>query len=354
MSSQAGSTSLPSDAPKTAGLDSSRISTNQQGVPLRYFAGIGRFALTWLGPAYNQVAKAVKSSTIGKGSTGSSGSHKYYADCAGLLCVGLTDSVREVWMANEKVWSGNVARGPGDDSANITIPNKAAMTIYWGTQTQPVDPIFAAYDHPAYRGQCYVVFRQLYFGTDTTSAPNVEFVITRQAKGSGLATTGTLNDDIVPPHSMIELLTDQRFGLGWTAADTLDLVEWDATAAQCLAEGIAISPSLDRDQDARALLVQFCDYFDGYVVAKPENGGRLALRLARPFADDPATLPLLGEYDLLDTPNPTSQNWRETFNQFSVKYTDQQSDYQDNSIIFSDPSNRRVVGEPLPTSLDRS
>ncbi len=344
---------MPSDTPKTAGLDSSRISTNEQGVVLRYFAGIGRFALTWLGPAYNQIAKPVKSAAGGKADTGAASSHKYYADCAGVLCVGLVDSVREIWMSNEKVWTGPLVRTPGTDSAQITVDKKGTLTIYWGTETQPIDPILAPHDHPAYRGQCYGVFNQLYFGQDTTTAPNVEFVIARSPQNTGLATAAVLNDDVITPHAMIELLTEHRFGLGWTAADTLDLVTWDAAASQSFAEGMAISPVLDRDQDARSLMVQFCDYIDGYLTAEPTKGGRLALNLARPFNGDPAALPLLGEYELLDVPNPASQNWRETKNEFLVKYNDQSSDFQDNSTMVIDQANRRVVGEPLPTTLDR-
>ncbi len=356
MSSQAGATNLPSDTPKTAGLDSTRISTNEQGIVLRYFAGIGRFSLTWLGPAYNQVAKPVKNASAGgKGSASTAdSSHKYYADCAGAVCVGLVDALTEVWMQDNKVWSGNVTCTDGSDSVQITVQTYGTFTLYWGTETQPIDPILAAHGHPAYRGQCYIVFKQLYFGQDNTTAPNVEVVLQRAPKNTGLQTPTTLVDDIGPAHAMIELLTDQRFGLGWTAADTLDLPPWDAAATQIRAEGMAISPMLDNDQDARSLMVQFCEYFDGYIVAEPSNGGKLALRLARPFTGDPATLPLIGEYELLDVPNPSSQNWRDTFNEFTVKYNDQLSDFQDNSYLFIDAGNRRVVGEPLPTQLDRS
>ena len=353
MSSQAGATNNVSNSPTPAGLDSTRIATNEQGVVLRYFAGIGRFALTWLGPAYNQKAKPVKSAG-GKASSSASSSHKYYADCAGVVSVGLADSITEVWMQDDLVWSGSVVRAAGSDSAQITVENKGTLTIYWGTETQPIDPILAAYGHPAYRGQCYIVFNQLYFGQDTLTAPNVEVVITRTPQNTGLQTAAVLNDDVIVAHSMIELLVDQRFGLAWTAADTLDLPTWDASAAQTRAEGMAISPMLDTDQDARSLLVQFCEYIDGYLTAEPTNSGKLALRLARAFTGDATTLPLLGEYELLDVPNPTSQNWRDTYNEFTVKYNDQLSDFQDNSTLVIDAGNRRVVGEPLPTTLDRS
>jgi hypothetical protein len=44
-----------------------------------------------------------------------------------------------------------------------------------------VDPILATgtVDHPAYRGQAYLVFDQLFFGQNRTNAPHIEVVAAR-------------------------------------------------------------------------------------------------------------------------------------------------------------------------------
>ena len=354
MASIFGSTAAQPPADKKAlGLDTSKIPTNEQGVVLRYFAGIALFSCTWLGPAYNQKTKAVSSG----GSKGGGGGtqHKYYADCAGLLCLGPVDELLAVYMSQDEVWSGSIVRdGTNIDSASITIENKGVMTIYWGTETQPIDSLLGAQNHPAYRGQCYVVFQQLYFGEDTTTAPDVQFLVRRTPAGLGLSTEGNYDSDVHPPHAMLELLSNQRYGLGWDAAAQLDLDAWDAAAAQLRTEQVAISPTVDREQDARTLLTQFCEYFDGYLVADPAHGGRLALHLARPFAGDSTTLPLLGEYGLLEPPEPSSQSWRDTANEIFVKFTDRDNSFTTNSETFIELANRRVAnGEPLPLSLDR-
>ena len=354
MSSLFGSTAAqPAAGKKTAGLDTSKIPTNEQGVVLRYFAGIALFSCTWLGPAYNQKTKAVSSGGAKGGGSGTQ--HRYYADCAGLLCVGPVDELLAIYMSQDEVWNGSIVRdGTNVDSASVTIENKGTMTIYWGTETQPIDPILAAQQHPAYRGQCYVVFNQLYFGEDTTTAPDIQFLVRRLPTIPGLTTEGDYDSDVLPPHAMIELLTNQRYGLGWDGAAQLDLPAWDAAAAQLRTEELAISPVIDREQDARTLLTQFSEYFDGYLVAEPANGGRLSLGLARPFVGDSTTLPLLGEYELLDPPEPSSQSWRDTSNEISVKFTDRDNAYGSNSELFIELANRRVLnGEPLPLSLDR-
>ncbi len=354
MASIFGSTAAqPAASKKTAGLDTSSIPTNEQGVVLRYFAGIALFSCTWLGPAYNQKTKAVSSG----GSKGGGGGtqHKYYADCAGLLCLGPVDELLAIYMSQDQVWSGSIVRdGTNVDSATVTIENKGVMTIYWGTETQPVDPILSAQHHPAYRGQCYVVFNQLYFGEDTTTAPDIQFLVRRLPAGVGLSTKGDYDSDVLPPHTMVELITNPRYGLGWDGAAQLDLPAWDAVAAQLRTEQVAISPVIDREQDARTLLTQLCEYFDGYLVAEPTNGGRLALGLARPFTGDSTTLPLWGEYELLEPPEPSSQSWRDTSNEISVKFTDRDNSFGTNSETFIELANRRVLnGEPLPLSLDR-
>ncbi len=328
------------------------IATNEQGVVLRYFAGIQRFALTWLGPAYRQVSKEVKTGA-GKGGKETVSGHKYYADCAGLLCVGMVDAITQIWMDNNLVWSGNLTRTEGSDSTPIDIDGRGSAILYWGTETQPIDPILGAHSHPAYRGQCYIVFNQLYFGQDTTTAPNVEVVLFRRPKNTGLATVADWDSDCNPAHAMIELLTDERTGLGWNAADALDVAGWDAAAAQLRGEIVAFSPLIDRESDAREIMAHFCEYFDGWLAPDPANGGRLVLRLARQFTGDPNSLPLLGEYELLDPPDPVSQSWRDTVNEITVNYTDRDNDFADNSELFIDQANRRIVGEPLTTSLDR-
>ena len=344
--------------PNAGGVETSNVSTNQQGVVVRYFAGIMRFAVTWLGPAYNQKTKPVQSAGGGKAASAAAGaSHNYYADCAGLLSVGLVDQCVAIYMNNTQVWpsvtGAPINRLPGQDSIEITIPKYGTCTLYWGTETQPVDPILAPFNHPAYRGQCYGVFNQLLFGQDTTTAPNIEFVLLRSPQNTGLATEPDWDSDTNIAHAIVELLTDQRFGLGWDPALTIVLSTFDAAAAQMRTEQLGFSPLLDDSKDARSAINDACSYFDGYLWADPANGGRLALGLTRPFGGDPTTLPLWGEYELLDVPDPTSQSWWETFNEISVNFTDRDNFYQSNSTIFVDPGNRRIVGEPLTTSLDR-
>ncbi len=341
-----------------AGMDSNNIPTNEQGVALRYFAGVARIAPTWLGPAYNQISKKVANTSKTTGTPtdfmDKGSQYQYYGDCAGVFCVGQVDVLKEVWYASRKIWEGDVERvvnGVATDFATVTT-RRGVITLYWGTETQPIDPILAPFNHPAYRGQCYAVFKKLSFGDSADAAPQIEFVLERYPNTANLATQPQINHDCNPIHCVVELLTSVRFGSGWDVS-ALDLVSADAVANQLKYETLGVSPLLDRDQDAPTVLQNFHDYYDGYVVTDPTNGGKLKFGLKRPFTGNPAALPLLGEYDLTEPPDLLPQSWREVSNEFVVNFTDSANDYQSNGLTFVNLAARRITGDPLPTTLDR-
>ena len=71
------------------GLKPSRTNNAETGKVLPYFAGQARFGLTWLGSALNQDSKEVTSESGGKGGGEESVSgYDYFADCAGIVCLG--------------------------------------------------------------------------------------------------------------------------------------------------------------------------------------------------------------------------------------------------------------------------
>ena len=308
------SPSVPKDK-SLAGLDASKIPTNEQGVALTYFAGVARLAPTWLGPAYNQVSKKINSGSSKMGGSGDDSGYEYYGDCAGVFCLGAVDAITEIWYSSRKIWEGNTQRvvnGVATDFA--TIPTKrGVVTLFWGTETQTFNATQPPFNWPgawpSYRGQCWAVFKQLSFGESADSAPQIEFTFLRYPNTANLATPANINNDANPIHPQIELLTNPRFGAGWDVS-TLDLVSANAVANQLMYETLGVSPVITREQDARTTINNFADYHNGYLIPDPTNGGKLTWGLRRPFTGDPTALPVLGEYDLIERPNLLPQSWR--------------------------------------------
>lgn len=355
MSSLFGATRTVPQTPKLMGVRPEKTSSHERARAVPWIAGTRRVAINWIAPAMEQRAEEVQdeeSSNEGKGSSGgdtTTTGYDYYATVAGVFVVGRCDALREVWFDDEKVWSGNVERS--DDSAEITISGRGTMRLYWGTSTQPVDSFLEDYDHPAYRGQCYAVFEDLYFGKDKTQAPNIEAVLVRQPGQHSLTASSMVSgDDANPVHAMLDLLTSERYGLGWDS-ESLGLESLDAAAATIASEGMRISPLVTTAESAKGLVRRFCEYMDGFVSFR--NDGKLHLTLARNPAGDISVYPLIGEYDLCERPSITSEPWASTSNDVWVTYTDRNNRYDADARQWRDLANQNVVGEPITVQVDR-
>lgn len=336
-------------------LDPQKTSTNERAKPVPYFAGTRRLGVTWLGPAYNQRTEEVtETSDSGGGKFGGGGSQDqtvgqdYFADCAALVCLGAVDALHEVFMDQDRVWRGEVKRVEGVHSAAITIEDRGNMRIYWGTDAQPIDGILGAHGHPAYRGQCYVVFEQLYFGQDRTSAPNVELTLARQPEMS-VGGERWIGSDVNPIHVAAEWLTNQRWGLGlvWTA---LDLAQLANVSGAIAGEKLGISPLLPEQVTARDGLLKLSEYVDGW----PRFlDGKFQIKLNRLPSTNVRSYPLIGEYDLVEPATWGSEPWNATINQVAVTFTDRFARYESDVQEWNSPAAEAIVGEPIRETLDR-
>ena len=195
---------------KFANISNDQINSNQQAVPVKYLAGRTYVAGDYITPAYNPKAKPVKTQS-GKNESSTTG-YKYFADFALMFCTGgrrPVDAVYKVIVDSDIRWTGNVQRGAADYET-IAVEGLGTIYLYWGTETQPIDstllsprgvpggstdpndsttfpeapatggaptyqgmaagdsdPYSGHYDkHPAYRGQCYGVFKNWSLGRD--------------------------------------------------------------------------------------------------------------------------------------------------------------------------------------------
>ena len=345
------------DEKHTLGLKPERTNNAETGKVLPWFAGQGRFGLTWLGPAYNQTTEGVTGEDSGgKGSNGDEvTAYDYYADCAGVVCLGLVDKLREIWMDQERVWRGTLERDSVHPNfASIDIEGRGTMHIYWGTETQTAHTTLAANGHPAYRGQCYVFFEQLYFGRDKTNAPDVELVLERSPLNytGAVAISGVKRRvyDASLIHSLVELLSHPRAGFGFTSVD-FDLPQLAAVGASLLAEGIAASPSYDDQETAQTVVETFCEYIGGYPSFR--DGNKLRILLEREPDVAATAYPLIGEFDLTKTPRYSTESMRETVNKVVVKFMDWTRYFEPDSETWVDVGNYAVTGRWAPQTLDR-
>jgi len=339
------------------GLNPSRTNNADTGKVLPYFCGQARMGVTWLGNALNQDTKEV----VSEGSGGKGGGdenvsgYDYYADCAGVVCLGLVDKLREIWMDKERVWRGELLRDSSHvHSANVTIEGRGQMTIYWGTEGQTSPAVLEAAGHPAYRGMCYLFFEQLYFGQDKTNAPDIEVVIERSPLNWAGAPVLTGNSrvalDAEPIHALVDALCHPRGGFGFAAAD-LDLPHLAVAGAKLRAEGNGISPFIDDEMTAGELVETFCQYCDAWPSFR--DGNKLRIVLAREPETVATTYALIGEYDLVDTPRYATESMAATVNKVAVEFTNWQRYFEKETETNVDTGNYALTRRWRAATLDR-
>lgn len=353
------STPAKKDAPHTLGLKPKRTNDAESGKVLPWFCGQQRLGLTWLGPAYNVRTEGIQnedSGSKGGGDDDQVTAYDYFADCAGIVCHGPVDVLREVWMDQERVWRGALVRDAiHPNTASVDIEGRGTLHIYWGAETQNAHPVLAANGHPAYRGQCVVFFEQLYFGRDKTNAPDVELVLERSplnyTGAVALGGTKRLGYDASLIHALVELLSHPRCGFGFAAAD-FDLPSLAASASKLLGEGIAASPLFDEQETAAGVVERFCEYCGGWPSFR--DGSRLQILLAREPSGSTTAYPLIGEFDLVRPPRYDQESMRETVNKVIVKFTDWRRYFEPDTEGWVDAGNYAQTGRWAVQTLDRS
>jgi hypothetical protein len=375
----------PAQKRKLLNISDDALNSNQQSVPVKYLAGRAYIAGDFISPAYNPRAVPIKTST-GKGDSTTT-DYKYYADFAMVFCMGgrrPVDALYTIVVDSDIVWTGNVQRGSAQKEV-ITIDKYGTIHLYWGSDTQGIDAIlltprtagagdpldsttwdpnsggsifngFAAGDlnpysghydqHPAYRGQCYAVFKDWKLGRGRTNIPNIMFELKR---GCPWLAGGQIDSDdqgINPAAIIYDHLTDPRFGMEVPESKLLNF----QTAFNGLgALGAKLSVVISEQTQFRQFIAQILEYFDGWI---RRNGQKIELGF---WSHGTPTITVqLTDDDLLGNPELNPQGWSDTLNEVTVVYNDRDHHFNTYSQTARDPNNRRITGGPRAVTLQRS
>ncbi len=375
-------------------IDADQVNSNQQALPVKYLAGRRYLAGDYITPAYNEKAEKIESEA-GKGSDKTTVGYLYSADFALVFCMGgrrPVDAIYKVIVDSEIVWEGNVIRG-AVAYADITVPDHGSLRIYWGSDTQATNttllsrrnptipggvdprdkgtwpknvtgaaassdgdsagdpnPLSGHYDmHPAYRGQCYGVFKNWKLGRDRTQVPNIQVELMRGVPFVGGAELSSDSRGVNPIGVLYDWLTDPRFGVAMPEARLLTA---SFTAAQISLDNIdiRISPLLTGQESFRSVIAALLGYFDGWL---RRNGTQLEVGFWSHGAIKTRLLPVLTDDDLDGDPGLRPTGFGQTVNAVTVIYKDRSHHYNDTPAEYRDSNNRRIVGEPRAKWLHR-
>lgn len=370
-----------------------RAATNQEAVPLPFFAGAHPCPAHWLGEAYNQRTTPIKQK-VGKKSSVTG--FNYYADCAALLCAGPVRRATQIEIDGVAAWTGNLERdGSNVHYGEVDVPNYGTFRIYWGTDSQPkddlvlgqstvavdIDPAISPWEfdetngtrrtetyttaacpdnHPRYLRQCYFVAKQLFCGQDRTSLPSVVIVIEREANPAGLSigsdALSLTHEGANPVGFLAEVWTSPYFGLGMPTA-SIDEASW-LTEADARTRSTAmplpgapghtaymgnLSPVLDSQTSFRAFVGKLLEYWDGWIRAKGDT-----LELGR-FPHDgvePGGLLEISLHDLTEDPELDSPGLEDAVTSFTIEHRDRSRNFKEDASTHKDPGALERIGEP--------
>lgn len=328
---------------KLLGLDELRAPTNEQARPVVYLAGTQRAGITYISDPIG-----FRTEPVGKMKKGGATQHNYFASFATALCHGVLGSLRELWFDDERVWTGPL-NFTATDSDPITVADWGSGELYWGTATQPIDPILGPAGHPPYRRLAYIVWDQFGFGTNRTTPPAIEWVGSRAPVVPGWFPGSVwIGDDVNPMAIVCELFTNARFGIG-TGATKLDSVTGAAVATRLAAESFGISVALNRAESARQLLAHIFESVDGWW--REDASGLITFGLIR--QPSLVSLPHWDESGLVDDPRVIAGSWGHTASAAQVRFTDSSRYWKENTVTAVDGANAVITQEIRSPVYDR-
>ncbi|MBC2592779.1 hypothetical protein H5P28_00750 [Ruficoccus amylovorans] len=338
---------VPAPVQSLTNVQAERVATNEEARPLPWAAGTVRLSLTWITPAINPQAIPITTTyQSGKNSTSTATvGYTYQAGLAGAICSGPVDALHAIYIDTVKVWEGPLTAVAGQ-FAFITLPNYGQARFYWGSDSQLADSLLEPLGHPAYRGQCYVVFDPLIFGRDRTSAPQVEFVVTRRTVIPGYANPD-LSGDVCPIHAAIELATHPRYGLGIYLSDFDGSGE--ETSAKLVEADMGISPLINNAQSLPQSLAEILGYFDGFLYQK---NGKYRFGSASLQVDFTNAL-IIDTADQTDFPEIDSDAFSQVSSETRLVYTDRDREFKESVAIHHDAAAHALNGTQEPVTFQQ-
>src|SRR5258708_3119950 len=268
-------------------------------------------------------------------------SKNYYGTLVGAICWGPLDWLKAVILNGNYIFQGNltITTDVTDLTGSILDPTLLApggyLKLYRGTETQPADAALAG--HPPYRGTVMWAAKNIFFGQDSGTAPNLQIIGGRKPRvpTAIVAAIDNVVDDeqINPIAAWAEILLDERGG-------SLDISEFDAAswlvAAHWCAQDQAhkdytfCSPLVAEQSALRDIARNLLDPFNGF--CRWTNAGKLACNIYE-WGVDPGGLLVLDAHHWTKKPNIPLGDWNDVPTEILLSFNNRDYEYQDDSHI---------------------
>lgn len=344
-------------------------------------------------------------------------SYDYFGTLAVAICNGPVDVLHSITVEGKEIYVGPLSRsGDSTDLTGSIDPKYFAddgyLKIYWGTNTQTIDDalntpalevinsgslivgllykinsaaggasftsvgaadnkvgtIFTATGttptwgsgsllvqllNPDYRNIAYLVAFNTLFGTEKSTAPNMEVIVSRLPVCDitlCAAIHNVFDDGQVNPIAALGELLTSAFGQGWPLS-RFDATTWAAAASYCYTNKTMrfCSPLITDVADVRSAITQLLT-LAGAMLSWTASG-TLAVKLLQPGVD-PGSLPTWDYLTMTDKPSMQCGGWSDVPTGVIVKYFDRDRKYKESDVKLDNIAVRHVRGETQRTELN--
>jgi hypothetical protein len=274
------------------------------------------------------------------------------------LAHGPADALTEVIVGDRSAWAGSLTA-----NGTIAISRRdlfggeereggldGTLEVMFGAASQAPNAYlqskFGASDTPAFRGVTTVLWRGLLSAMNPYIKP-WRFRLRRIPSAWYPAKAAIGSSDANPAHIVREALTDQDWGLAYSAAD-IDDAAFTAAADTLHAEGFGLSILWDRESSIDDFLAAVMRHIDGALFVHPRTG-QFVLRLVRDDYSLPG-LPVLSPANVIEVVDFSRPTAGELVNQIVLTYRDGPTD-KDAAITVQDIALVAAQGSVVSESI---
>ena len=256
--------------------------------------------------------------------------YEYYLGLDMGLCLGDQVTMTEIWMDEERVWTGttsdtSVTTG-AIDSPELFGGHKGGggwtgpFKFYPGSIPQTanayIQGLVGAANVPGYTGVAHIVFEANYIG-ESNNLRKMAFTLQKYTNDLALSNFGKIGDDMNPMEAVYQICVDPWIGLG-LGTSSLDLANFLEVGEVLYAEGNGVSVQVTTSKQGKDILKEILRQIDAIMYQDPTTG-LLRVKLIR--ADyDIETIPYYGENDVIQVRNFTKTAWEDVTAQVKVSF----------------------------------
>lgn len=269
---------------------------------------------------------------------GSQKSKNYYGTVAGAICWGPIDWLTAVIHNGGYLWQGSlsITSDVTDLTGSIADPTLVGaggyLKLYRGTPTQPADGALSG--HSPYKDTALIVGKNLFFGQDSGTAPNLQVICGRipRVPTAIVAAADNVADDgqVNPVAALAEFLLDER-GAGVPQA-SFDAASWLAAAhwAYVNKDVAFCSPLITEQASVRDIVKRLLEPIGGFVRWSPS--GQLSCKIYE-WGVDPGGLTVVDARAWTRQPRFNLGDWVDIPTEYLVSFVDRAYEYQANSVL---------------------